>query len=415
MNMNRLSFLAVLMRGIGFIVIILVLVAAVKTIKVSKETPGRKGPGSYYELTVLIPAGTKFEVIEKKKSWYKVKYKEQEVWISENSLAEETGKSDDQFTTMALGGARAEASPAAIAAAIKGFWTRYSRTNKAHLAELPVNGYDISPTHYDAFERERSRAVSRDELLKKYKLSKKYRTPEIPYVKEQQTGYAVASSVAEGTLFKNKKVLTYVHSVGWYIAEGTERPDIRYNYYILDTDRINAISCPGGFVILTKGLLELLENESELAALLAHEMAHVVAGHGMKEVYEDKVRIVADDAFSVLDKQTGGRSDMEEELIAITNRATSIAKSPKLDKYEFEADEMALRYMARGGYDLSGLTGLLTKLKSRHDREVDMFDLNYRNHPDFKKRMDLTAKELKEYKKYTGRKFAEDFIENMEF
>lgn len=106
---------------------------------------------------------------------------------------------------------------------------------------------------------------------------------------------------------------------------------------------------------------------------------------------------------------------MEEDLIAITNRAISIAKSPKLDKYEFEADEMALRYMARSGYDLGGLAGLLTKLKSRHDREVDMFDLNYRNHPDFKKRMDLSAKKLKKYKRYTGRKFAENFNENMVF
>jgi len=415
MNMKRSSFRTVLIRGIGCMVLLLVLIAAAKTVTVSKETPGRKGPGSYYELKVLIPAGTKFEVIETKKSWLKVKYNEQEVWISENSLSEATNKAEDPFATMALGGARAEASPAAIAAAIKGFWTRYSRTNRADLAELPLNGYDISPASYDAFERERARAVSRDELLKKYKLSKQYRTPEIPYVKEQQSGYSVASSVAEGRLFEDEKVLAYVHSVGWYIAEGTERPDIRYNYYILDTDHINAISCPGGYVILTRGLLELLDNEAELAALLAHEMAHVIAGHGMKEVYEDKVRIVADDAFSALDKATDGSSKMEEELIAITNRATSIAKSPKLDKYEFEADEMALRYMARSGYDLNGLAGLLTKLKSQHDREVDMFDLNYRNHPDFNKRMELSAKELKEYSKYTGLKFAEDFNENMVF
>ena len=402
-------------KALGFILVILVFVAAAKTVKVNMETPGREGPGSFYELKVLIPAGTKLEVVEQKKRWYKVKYNEMQVWISENALIQQTGRSEDPFATMAMGNARAEASTAAIAAAIKGFWTRYSRTNKANLAELPVDGYNISPADFEAFAAKRAQAASQDDLLKKYKLSDKYSEPEIPYVKEQQSGYAIASSVAEGKLLENEKVLTYVHSVGWYLAENTERPDIKYIFYILDTDRVNAISCPGGYVVLTRGLLELLDNEAELAALLAHEMSHVIAGHGMREAYEDKTRITADNAFSSLDKATGGSSEMEEELIAITNRASAIARSPKLDEYEFEADKMALRYMARCGYDLNGIIGLLNKLKSEHDSNVDMFDLNYRNHPDVKKRLQLSEKEIKQYKNYSGNTYTDSYREIMVF
>ncbi|MBN1291816.1 MAG: M48 family metalloprotease [Candidatus Latescibacteria bacterium] len=409
------SFRTIPMKALGFILVILVFVAAAKTVKVNKETPGREGPGSYYELKVLIPAGTKLEVVEQKKHWYKVKYNKIQVWISENALIQQTGRAEDPFATMALGTAQAEASSATIAAAIKGFWTRYSRTNKANLAELPVDGYDIPPANFEAFAEKRANAVSQDELLKKYKLSDKYSDPKIPYVKEQQSGYSIASSVAEGTLLENMELLTYIHSVGWYLAETTERPDIKYIFYILDTDRVNAISCPGGYIVLTRGLLKLLDNEAELAALLAHEMSHVIAGHGMREVYQDEARITADNAFSSLSKATGGSSEMEEELIAITNRAAAIARSPKLDEYEFEADKLALRYMARCGYDLNGLIGLLNKLKTEHDRNVDMFDLNYRNHPDIKKRLQLSEKEISQYNNYSGNTYTDSYRENMVF
>ena len=91
-----------------------------------------------------------------------------------------------------------------------------------------------------------------------------------------------------GSLVENKQIVNYVHSVGWYLAEATERYDIRFMFYILDTNRINAVSCPGGYIVLTRGLLELIGDESELAALLAHEMAHVIAGHAMQGMKESE-------------------------------------------------------------------------------------------------------------------------------
>ena len=413
MRTKRYGYRLQLVRALGLLLALLFLLAAAKTVKVVREAQGRSGPGSYYELKALIPAGKSLPLLEVKKSWYRVKYAGQEVWISENSLTEAGNAKPLDSATMA--GAMSKASSAQLSGAIKGFWTRYTRTNRNNLAELPMDGFSIPAAQYEAFANGRSNETSRDALLKKYSIRNPQKPGKIPYVREQSIGYSVASQVAEGTLVKEGASVTYVNEVGRYLAEATERNDINFRFYILDTDRVNAISCPGGYILLTRGLLQLLGDESELAALLAHEMAHIIAGHGMKEVLEDNIRGKADDAFADLDAEVENDPADDEELIGITNRAISIAKSAKLDKYEFEADRMAIGYLARSGYDLNGLPRLLTLMQEKYAKSIDMFDLNYRNHPDFGKRLKLVGDEIAGYKAYKGLAFNDYYRKNMVF
>jgi len=393
--------------------IFLVLVAAGKTIKVVRETPAREGPGSYYKLVKVIPEGTTLEVLETKKNWHKVKYDKVEVWISENSIAKEKAKATtDVFGSLAAGPVSTGASPATLTAAIKGFWIRYNKSSEQPV-ELPVNGYEIPSGVYESFESGHSRAVKKDQLFKKYKLRSDYRKGLPSYEKEMSIGYTCVSSVADAPLIEDESLIRYLYSVGWYVGESTERYDMRYIFYVLDTDRVNAVSAPGGYIILTRGLLELMRDESELAALLAHEMAHIVAGHGAREVVDDKLRIKTDKAFQALERETGKSSEIEADLLAVAERAITFVKRPKLDKYEYEADEMAIRYLARCGYDLGGLTRLLTNLNDKHARNIDMFDINYKNHPDFRERLKRVNDEIKDYKRYNGMRFEDDFKRNM--
>jgi len=402
-------------RFLGAALLFLLVVAAGKTVTVLKEAKGRAGPGAYYKLVTLIPEGARLEVLEKKKRWLKVKFGDKEVWISESSNTREKKEENqkDVFGSLSLDKVSAEASPAVLSAAIKGFWTRYSR-NAGKTFELPLEWECVSSESYERFAGERARAVDRGMLFRKYRLKSRRKERGVPYEREHKVGYACASAVAAAPPITSETLVRYIHHVGWYVAEGTECYDMRFTYYVLDTDRINAVSCPGGYVVLTRGLLELLGDESELAALLAHEMAHVIAGHGMLEMMRNKVRITADSAFESLNRQVGS-TELENELVAITDRARAIAESPKLDKYEFEADEMALRYLARSGYDLDGIVRLLEKLKAEHDAHTDMFDLNYRNHPDFGERMKRLGKEMKKYGKYSGKRFEGSFRENLVF
>ncbi len=408
---------------LNFTVIICLFLTAVAfagTVKVVvKEAHGREGPGSYYALKTLIPEGTVLEIVEQKKTWYKVTYQKLQVWISANSLSVEDTAVDnseikDPFAALSTETVPITASPATVTAAIKGFWTRYTGTDKSELVELPVTGYYIPHSVYERFSSGRSREVGRDILLRKYKLASNYKRQPLTYEKEHSIGYTIASSVADAPLMENERIINYIHSVGAYIAEATERYDIRFIYYILDTDRVNAVSCPGGYIVLTRGLLELLNDESELAALLAHEMAHIIAGHAMQEMEDRSVSLKADSAFDRLGRETSV-SDVEFDLVGITNRAVSIATSPKLDEQEFEADRTAIRYLARSGYDLNGLTRLLYTLRNKHESNIDIFDLNYRNHPDFRERIRQVEKEIIGYKTYKGEKFSESFRTHMTF
>jgi beta-barrel assembly-enhancing protease len=397
----------------------IILSAAVQaeTVKTAvKETQGRSGPGSFYELKVLIPQGTMLEVIEKQKSWYKVTYQKQVVWVSINSLsldksaAKETAS--DPFSSLSMGNVQVKASPATLTAAIKGFWTRYSGNRGTKLYELPIEGYPLDIAAYESFSRIRIQTTGRDKLWDRYPLPARARAQDIDYEKEHSIGYSIASSLADAPPVTDKALNQYITSVGLYVAESTERYDIAWTFYILDTDRINAVSCPGGYIVLTRGLLKLLADESELAALLAHEMAHVVAGHAMQTLEENKVARQADSAFDLLSKETKV-SEVETDLTAITSRAVSIATSPKLDEQEFEADRMALRYLARSGYDQGGLTRMLETMRTRHENAIDMFDLNYRNHPDFRERARRIGRELESYRNYQGSSFRNEFSSSM--
>lgn len=87
---------------------------------------------------------------------------------------------------------------------------------------------------------------------------------------------------------KDPAINQYISNIGESIAKKvSHRPLIKYRFIVLDTDEINAFAAPGGFIFITKGTLKLLDNEAELAAVLAHEITHVEEGHGLDAISSD--------------------------------------------------------------------------------------------------------------------------------
>lgn len=167
----------------------------------------------------------------------------------------------------------------------------------------------------------------------------------------------------------NPTLNRYVNQIGQALARFSEKPETYagYRFLVLDSDEINAFAAPGGFILVTKGLVKLTRNEDELAAVLAHEISHVALNHGVKAIQKDRetgawVGIGAD-AFKTL-----GDDSAQEMAQAFEGSVTNLVKDVVDKGYsrdtEFEADAAALVVLRRAGYPARALVSVVQQLKS---------------------------------------------------
>jgi predicted Zn-dependent protease len=175
--------------------------------------------------------------------------------------------------------------------------------------------------------------------------------------KESQMGAAAADVLlGAAPLVDDPELQRYVNTVGLWIALQTERADRDWRFGVLEDDTVNAFAAPAGYVFITKGLFLVFRSEAELAGVLAHEIAHVVARHHVNAmVKQERFKFLADAA------QTASG---EGGLIASAAVAASKELySTGLDKsLEFEADRKGAVVAARAGYDPYGLVHTLMTL-----------------------------------------------------
>ncbi|MBY0613299.1 MAG: M48 family metalloprotease [Beijerinckiaceae bacterium] len=138
------------------------------------------------------------------------------------------------------------------------------------------------------------------------------------------------------------------------LANATERPDLHYRVTILNTGRVNAFALPTGYIYVTRGLLALANDTSELSSVLAHEMAHVTARHAVERAELERRSVLVSKVNSDLlnDPQAGQvRQDQGRVAIASFSR-----------QQELEADQISVRTVAKAGFDPYGPTRFLQSL-----------------------------------------------------
>ena len=165
---------------------------------------------------------------------------------------------------------------------------------------------------------------------------------------------------------KNDRLTTYVVLVGQTIASRTPKADQPWVFGVLDTDKVNAFSAPGGYVWVTRGAIEQMQDESELAGVLAHEVGHVVKGHGL-----DMAR-----AAGTKDAFTEGLSSAGKTA-AFAQLGDTMAEGV-LDKgfsqnQEFEADSMGVKFVIAAGYDPNGFLHFLQRMDQKQKSGGDFF------------------------------------------
>jgi predicted Zn-dependent protease len=183
-----------------------------------------------------------------------------------------------------------------------------------------------------------------------------------------------ASFLGASPLHPDANLQRYVNRVGRWIAMHSERPDLPWTFSVIDTETINAFAMPGGSVIVSSGLIKRLGSESELAGVLAHEIAHVVRKHQLKAIQSgmqaDFWKSVGTSVAADKVKIGGGAVGSAVGNMAkpyILDAAGNLIKDgfflrPLDRSLESEADHLAIVLATRSGYDPYGLVAALQML-----------------------------------------------------
>jgi predicted Zn-dependent protease len=182
---------------------------------------------------------------------------------------------------------------------------------------------------------------------------------------ERQIGEQVSGQLrAKFGVYQDREVTKYVTLIGTMMAQASEKPNLEWNFIVLDTDGVNAFAVPGGLVHVTRGLLGLLKNESELAAVLGHEITHVTKRHSIAALQQSKAVSMGTDA-------AGGGSTRDYFIAKTSERLGHFFLDNEFKRQdEDQADEVGLRLANKVGYAPSGMAESLKKIQARNaDRQ----------------------------------------------
>lgn len=186
----------------------------------------------------------------------------------------------------------------------------------------------------------------------------------VPLTEQEEIalGQGVASNLMSlAPLVADKEVQQYVNRVGRWISLHSERPDLPWTFAVLDHDDVNAFAAPGGYVVLTKGILLKLRNEAELAGVLAHEIAHIVRKHHLNAIQSSSGKLALKEGASLL-MDAKGKTD--QRLLTAISAGTEIYGKGLDKEDEFDSDRVGIVLAARAGYDPYGLPAALQTLQS---------------------------------------------------
>ncbi len=178
-----------------------------------------------------------------------------------------------------------------------------------------------------------------------------------------------------------------VNLVGRWVASQTSRPELPWTFGLIDAPEVNAFAAPGGFILVTRGLYQLLSSDSELAAVLAHEISHCVQRDHYDVIRKQELASAGKDLASRF--VTAGNQSVAGSYArryAEQNGAAIMLTS--LDREaEYRSDEAAEFYLARAGMNPLALYAVLQKLTALGSESASLAQL-YKTHPPLAGRLD---------------------------
>ena len=202
-------------------------------------------------------------------------------------------------------------------------------------------------------------------------------------------GQGVALSLTNGSnrLVEDAALNEYVTKVGLAVAMVSYRTDYTYVFGVLDSDQVAAYSGPRGYVLITRGAIATMQDEAELAGVLAHEVAHVAQQHGIKAV-KGKLKTsaaVSAGATALGADEVPFGSFMEALVEEVATKGHSQGQ-------ETQADKDAVAYLIAAGYDPNAYARFLKRMGTLGASRGGLFS----THPGINRRVGVVEKQIKE-------------------
>jgi predicted Zn-dependent protease len=193
---------------------------------------------------------------------------------------------------------------------------------------------------------------------------------EISDSEEYYIGRGVAARImSQYPLCKDQALNTYINEVGQTVAKKSTRPRTYkgYHFAVLESSTPNSFACPGGIILITKGMIKTCCNEDQLAAVLAHEVGHVANRDGINSISQARWTEVATTAGTEVAKQYGGT--IGQVVARFGGAIDDVFKTVIVNGYsraaEENADRAGVEMMQRAGYNPAAMTAILTAMGSR--------------------------------------------------
>jgi predicted Zn-dependent protease len=184
----------------------------------------------------------------------------------------------------------------------------------------------------------------------------------------------------------------YVTLLGNTLSRNSDRPNIPYFFVAVQSTLFNAFACPGGIIFITSALIKGMRDESHLAAVLSHEIAHVGHKHALKSIQRSKFF----EGIGQITVSTAKESKKREYSEMMESLETVLFDKGLDQQMEFEADLSGMKVAYRTGYDPSGILAVLNMLKKREEGS-EKRGTWFSTHPSLHQRISRCSKEMIRY------------------
>ena len=210
--------------------------------------------------------------------------------------------------------------------------------------------------------------------------------------KEIQLGKQMADEVEKtAKIIDDPVIAEYVNRVGQNLVRNSDS-QVPFTIKVIDSEEVNAFALPGGFFFVNSGLINLAETESELAGVMAHEIAHVTARHGTRQATRGQIANLASIPMAIfLPGGWLGYGIYQAANLAIPMTFLKFSRG-----FEKEADFLGMQYLYKAGYDPTSMVTFFERMQAQQKRKTGKLAQAFSSHPPTGSRIEEIQKRMGE-------------------